>query len=123
MPHEGKSLGDYAIDMTVNEIPMGKRVTELMLCFGSPLAGFGMAVVRTKNVVQSQVVFTPQEVSTSVQALIIKYPLGCSLGSVETSDDVSANSSKIGTTGTFRGHTWDRPSISKIECISKGSVG
>ena len=77
--HEGKSLGDYAIDMTVNEIPMGKRVTELMLCFGSPLAGFGMAVVRTKNVVQSQVVFTPQEVSTSVQALIMKHEVVASI--------------------------------------------
>ena len=71
--HEGKSLGDYAIDMTVNEIPMGKRVTELMLYFGSPLAGFGMATVHSKNLLQSQVVFTPQEVSTSVQALIMKH--------------------------------------------------
>ena len=80
MTHEGKSLGDYAIDITVNEIPMGKRVTtELMLCFGSPLAGFGMAVVRTKNVLQSQVVFTPQEVSTSVQALIMKHEVVASI--------------------------------------------
>ena len=79
MTHEGKSLGDYAIDMTVNEIPMGKRVTELMLCFGSPLAGFRIAVVRTKNVLQSQVVFTPQEVSTSVQALIMKHEVVASI--------------------------------------------
>ena len=48
-----------------------------------------MGVVRTKNVLQSQVVFTPQEVSTSVQALIMKHEVvviasivsspGCSL--------------------------------------------
>lgn len=77
--HEGKSLGDYAIDMTVNEIPMGKRVTELMLYFGSPLAGFGIATVQSKNLVQSQVVFTPQEVSTSVQALIMKHEVVASI--------------------------------------------
>ena len=71
--HEGKTLGDYAVDMTVNEIPMGKRVTELMLHFGSPLAGFGMAAVHSKNFLQSQVVFTPEEVSTSVQALVMKH--------------------------------------------------
>ena len=77
--HEGKTLGDYAIDMTVNEIPMGKRVTELMLCCGSPLAGFGMAVAQSKNFLQSQVVFTPGEVSTSVQALIMKHEIVASI--------------------------------------------
>ena len=71
--YEGKALEDYAVDKTVNEIPMGKRVTEPMLHFGSPLTGFGMAAVHSKNFLQSQVVFTPEEVSTSVQALVMKH--------------------------------------------------
>ena len=71
--YEGKALEDYAVDKTVNEIPMGKRVTEPMLHFGSPLTGFGMAAVHSKNFLQSQVVFTPEEVSTSVQALLMKH--------------------------------------------------
>ena len=70
--HKRKIRGDYATDMT-DWIPMTK-LTELMLRFGSPLAGFGIAVVQPNNFKgSSQVVFTPKEVSTSVQALILKH--------------------------------------------------
>ena len=67
--HEGKTLGDFAIDMTVNKIPMGKQVTELMLYFGAPFAGYGQAKLQSKFM-NSDILFSPQEVSTSINSLI-----------------------------------------------------
>jgi hypothetical protein len=67
--HEGKTLGDFAVDITINRIPMGKEVTELMLYFGVPFAGYGQAKLLS-NSVDTSIVFSPQEVSSNIDSLI-----------------------------------------------------
>lgn len=63
---EQRSIGDYAVNMTLSEIPTGSRTKEYMLLYGSMLAGIGDAMQEGG----SNIVFYPSEVGKSIQSLI-----------------------------------------------------
>ena len=77
---EQRTVGDYATNVTVNEIPTGSKVMEYMLLYGSPFAGLGDAMqVGTGN--HSRIIFYPQEVGRSISSLISKRELFAQINS------------------------------------------
>lgn len=68
---EQRSMGDYATSVALKEIPNGSLTREFMLVFGTPLAGYGCAVLTKSSFFSGgEVAFTPVEVSSSIPSLI-----------------------------------------------------
>lgn len=68
---DSRSLGDYATSTVLKEIPNGSHTSELLLVFGSSLGAYGTATLQNKSLLTSgNVVFTPSEVSSSIEGLI-----------------------------------------------------
>ena len=68
---EQRSMGDYATSVALKEIPSGSLTREFMLVFGTPLAGYGCAVLTKSSFFSGgEVSFTPVEVSSSISSLI-----------------------------------------------------
>lgn len=68
---EKRSVGDYATNITLREIPNGSLTREFLLVFGSTVAGYGSAVLQKQSFLSSgEIVFTPREVSSSIHSLI-----------------------------------------------------
>lgn len=72
-PPESRSIGDYATNMTLSEIPNGLLEREYLLVFGSSLGVHGMATLRNQSILNSGTVsLVPQEVSSSINNLIAR---------------------------------------------------
>ncbi len=68
---EQRSMGDFATSVALKEIPNGSLTREFMLVFGTPLAGYGCAVLSKSSFFSGgEVTFTPVEVSSSITSLI-----------------------------------------------------
>ena len=67
---DSRSLGDYATNMTLSEIPNGSLTREFLLVFGTSVGVYGNAVLESKSFLSSQVSFTPVEVNSSIRSLI-----------------------------------------------------
>ncbi len=68
---EQRSMGDYATSVALKEIPNGSLTREFMLVFGTPIAGYGCAVLSQSSFFSGgEVTFTPVEVSSSISSLI-----------------------------------------------------
>lgn len=67
---EQRTIGDYATNITVNEIPNGSLRQEFMLTFGSSMAGYGTARLMKAGLLGSEVVFHPVEVGKSIHTLL-----------------------------------------------------
>lgn len=66
---EQRSIGDYATNVTLSEIPMGSRIKEHMLLYGTTLAVLGDAMqFGVGN--ESRIIFYPEEVGKSISLLI-----------------------------------------------------
>lgn len=66
---EQRSIGDYATNMTLSEIPVGSKTKEYMLLYGSMLAGIGDAMHLGGGRGDS-IVFYPDQVGKSIRSLI-----------------------------------------------------
>lgn len=71
---EQRSVGDYATNITLNDIPIGSRVIEYMLVYGSPLAALGDAMQFGIGK-ESHIVFYPEEVGKSILSLISEHEM------------------------------------------------
>lgn len=67
---EQRTIGDFATNVTVSEIPNGTLRRELLLVFGTSFAGYGQAMLVQQADFKPDVVFFPSEVSTTIRALI-----------------------------------------------------
>lgn len=67
---EQRTLGDYATNMTVSEIPNGSLRQEYMLTFGSSIAGYGTAQLVKTGLLSNEVLFHPAEVAKSIRSLL-----------------------------------------------------
>ena len=78
---EQRTVGDYATNVIINEIPTGSKVMEYMLIYGSSFAGLGDAMqVGTGN--HSRIVFYPREVGRSISSLISRRELFAQMNSI-----------------------------------------
>ena len=71
----GRTMGDYATGMTLQEIPVSISTQEYLLVFGTKFGGYGRAVLTSAGTSwlrgQSKIVkFYPEEVGTSIKHLI-----------------------------------------------------
>ena len=66
---ERRTLGDHATNMILQEIPNGSLTKEYLLLYGTDFAALGDAVQTGLNG-SSNIVFYPQEVSSSIRSLI-----------------------------------------------------
>lgn len=70
---ESRSIGDYATNTELREIPNGSLTREFLLTFGTSLGAYGAATLENKSFLSSgDVNFTPYEVSSSIQGLIAR---------------------------------------------------
>ena len=71
---EQRSMGDFATNVVaLREIPNGSLTRDFLLVFGTPLAGYGSAVLQSQSMFSSgDVIFTPTEVGHSIRGLISK---------------------------------------------------
>ena len=70
---ESRSIGDYATNTDLREIPNGSLTREFLLTFGTSLGAYGAASLENKSLLSSgEVNFTPYEVSSSIQGLITR---------------------------------------------------
>lgn len=68
---DSRSIGDYATNTELREIPNGSLTREFLLTFGTSLGAYGAASLESKSFLNSgDVNFTPFEVSSSIQGLI-----------------------------------------------------
>lgn len=67
---DSRSLGDFATNMTLREIPNGSLTREFLLVFGTSVGAYGNAVLESKSLWSSEVSFTPVEVNSSIRSLI-----------------------------------------------------
>jgi len=72
---KGKTMGDFATGMTVQEIPISISTQEYLLVFGTKFGGYGRAALQNAGTSwlggQNQIVkFYPEEVGSSIQNLI-----------------------------------------------------
>lgn len=67
---EGRTLGDYASNVTVSQIPTGSLTREYMLLYGTTLAMLGEAVDTGSTVFTKSITFYPEKVGTSIGSLI-----------------------------------------------------
>ena len=69
---EKRTMGDFATNVVaLKEIPNGALTRDYLLLFGTPLAGYGGAVLQKQSLFSSgEVLFTPTEVGSSVRDLI-----------------------------------------------------
>ena len=64
---ESRSIGDFATNMVLNEIPYGTLTKEYLLVFGSTLGAHGVATLQNRS---GTITLVPTEVSTSINGLI-----------------------------------------------------
>lgn len=70
---ESRSIGDYATNTELREIPNGSLTREFLLTFGTSLGAYGAASLENKSFLSSgDVNFTPYEVGSSIQGLIAR---------------------------------------------------
>ena len=69
---EGRTLGDYASNVTVNQIPTGTLTREYMLLYGTTIAMLGEAV-NTGSAFSKVVSFHPEKVGSSINSLILHH--------------------------------------------------
>lgn len=70
---DSRSLGDFATNMALKEIPNGSLTRQFLLVFGSSIGAYGNAVLESQSLLSSgQVSFTPVEVNSSIRSLISK---------------------------------------------------
>lgn len=73
---EQRTIGDFATNVvTLKEVPNGALTRDYLLLFGTPLAGYGAAVLQQQSSVLNvfrdrEVLFTPTEVGSSMRDLI-----------------------------------------------------
>lgn len=68
---DSRSLGDYATNTELKEIPNGSHTREFLLTFGMTLGAYGTATLQNKTFLSSgSVNFIPSEVSSSIEGLI-----------------------------------------------------
>lgn len=68
---ESRSIGDYATNTELQEIPNGSLTREFLLTFGTSLGAYGAASLENKSFLSSgDITFVPTEVSSSIQGLI-----------------------------------------------------
>ena len=68
---EQRTMGDYATNITLREIPNGSFTREFLLVFGTSLGAYGNAVLTKQSLFSSgEVVFMPKEVGSSISSLI-----------------------------------------------------
>jgi len=72
-PPDSRSIGDYATNLTINEIPNGSLSREFLLLFGSSLGAHGVATLQNQSLLSSgSISLEPSEVSTSIGGLIAR---------------------------------------------------
>lgn len=72
---KGKTVGDYATGMTLQEIPISISTQEYLLVFGTKFGGYGRAALQTAGTSwlggQNKIIkFYPEEVDSSIKHLI-----------------------------------------------------
>lgn len=68
---EQRTMGDYATNITLKEIPNGSLTREFLLVFGTSMGAYGNAVLTNQSFFSGgEIVFTPKEVGTSISGLI-----------------------------------------------------
>lgn len=72
---KGKTIGDYATGMTLQEIPISINTQEYLLMFGTKFGGYGRAMLQNTGTSwlggQSKIIkFYPEEVGSSIKGLI-----------------------------------------------------
>ena len=72
---KGKTMGDYATGMTLQEIPISISTQEYLLVFGTKFGGYGRAALQTVSTTwlsgENKIVkFYPEEVGSSIRNLI-----------------------------------------------------
>ncbi len=66
-----RTIGDYATNVALREIPAGYHVREYLLLFGSSMGAYGVATLQGNSFMSSgSVTFTPGDVSSSIDGLI-----------------------------------------------------
>lgn len=70
---EQRTMGDYATNITLREIPNGSFTREFLLVFGTSMGAYGNAVLTNQSLLSSgEVVFAPKEVGSSISNLILR---------------------------------------------------
>ena len=73
VPADSRSLGDFATNATLKEIPNGSHTREFLLVFGTSMGAYGTATLQGSGILSSGTVnFTPIEVSSSIRGLIAR---------------------------------------------------
>lgn len=73
---ESRSLGDFATNTTLREIPNGLHTREFLLLFGTSLGAYGTASLQGTGYISSgTITFTPIEVNSSIRGLISRNEL------------------------------------------------
>ena len=67
---EGRTLGDYASNVTINQIPTGTLTREYMLLYGTTIAMLGEAVDTGSTIFSKNIAFYPEKVGSNISSLI-----------------------------------------------------
>ena len=70
---DSRSIGDFATNLTLKEIPNGTITREYLLVFGSTLGAHGVATLQNQSLISSgTITLVPTEVSASINGLIAR---------------------------------------------------